>query len=159
MKKNATLEILEQSDKVSLYSMRYSGNHITEFEFFLQTFSSETSLSGDYQRIVSSIKWILDKGAFERYFRPEGKIKDRVCALPIGGGKLRLYCLRLSDHILILGNGGIKACRKYQEDYKLLGYVFDLQKLDAILNKLTKEGNIFIEDKTIMGIADITFEI
>lgn len=63
----------------------------------------------------------------ERYFRREGKYADRVYALPTDSGRLRLYCLRLSDKILILGNGGIKATRTYNEDSELNGYVMDLQ--------------------------------
>ena len=52
---------------------------------------------------------------------------DNVKALAIDSRKLRLYCLRISDQILILGNGGVKNTRTYQEDSKLSGYVMDLQ--------------------------------
>lgn len=52
--------------------------------------------------IVAWIDRIGETGALERYFRPEGKYGDGVSAIPIESGKLRLYCLRLSDKILIL---------------------------------------------------------
>ena len=71
---------------------------------------------------------IADYGAFERFFRPEGKMNDRVCALPVLRSKLRLYCLRLSDSILILGNGGVKKTKTYNEDDALKGYVITFQK-------------------------------
>lgn len=95
----------------------------------------------------------------ERYFRPEGKYADRVCALPIDSGKLRLYCLRISDKILILDNGGIKQTKTYNENQELNGYVMDLQKFDALLKAAEKEGSIIVEETVLNGITDKTFEL
>lgn len=159
MKKDSTLEIIEQSEKVSLYSISFETDGTTEFERFMQKFESEASLNRDYQKIISAMQWILDHGALERYFRPEGSIKDNVYALPIESGKIRLYCLRISNQILIVGNGGIKRTRTYQEDKCLLGYVLDLQKFEVILNKMIKDGSISIEEKTIKGIEDKIFKV
>ncbi|MDE5743880.1 MAG: hypothetical protein K2H62_05950, partial [Bacteroidales bacterium] len=94
-----------------------------------------------------------------RYFRVEGKMVDRVCALPIDSGKLRLYCLRLSDKILILGNGGIKSTRTYNEDAVLNGYVMDLQQFDGLLKEAEKDGSIKIEETNISGVEDKIFEL
>jgi len=159
MKKNATLEIIEQSDKVSLYSISFEKDGTTEFERFMQKFESEGTLNKDYQKIIAALQIILENGVFERYFRPEGSIKDGVCALPLESGKIRLYCLRLSDQILILGNGGVKLTKTYQEDKSLLGYVMDLQMFDHLLKNGIKEGTISIEEKTIIGIEDKVFKI
>lgn len=50
---------------------------------------------------------MLENGAaLERYFRYEGKMSDNVVALPTFRTSLRLYCLRMSDSVLIVGNGG-----------------------------------------------------
>lgn len=73
--------------------------------------------------------------------------------------KLRLYCLRISDQILILGNGGVKLSRTYQEDKKLSGYVMDLQTFDEVLIKAQKNGTITIEKNMITDIESATFEI
>ena len=86
-------------------------------------------------------------------------MNDSVQALPIESGKLRLYCLRLSDQIVILGNGGVKITRTYEEDPKLYGYVLDLQKFEKILNENIKKGYVSIEEKKLTGFEDITFEI
>lgn len=112
MKKKTTLELVEQSEKVSLYSISFAMDKTTEFERFLNKFEEEAS---------------LDKGALERYFRPEGRMNDDLCALPVESGRIRLYCLRISDEILILGNGDIKRTSSYEEDAKLYGYTLDLQ--------------------------------
>ena len=84
-----------------------------------------------------------------RFFRPEGKINDRVCALPVIQSKLRLYCLRLSDRILVLGNGGIKKSRSYNEDEELNGYVLTLQKFERLVREGEKNGTILITTNTI----------
>lgn len=106
-----------------------------------------------------AISKIIDKGALERFFRNEGKMHDNVKALAIDSRKLRLYCLRISDQILILGNGGVKNTRTYQENEKLSGYVMDLQTFDKVLLKAQKSGRITIEKNMIVDIQSATFEL
>lgn len=159
MKKNTTLELIEQSEKVSLYSISFEMDGTTEFERFMRKFESEASLNKDYQRILYALQWILDHGAFERYFRPEGAMKDNLCALPLESGDIRLYCLRISDQVLILGNGDVKRTLTYQEDKKLLGYVLDLQRFDELLRQGLSDGAIKIEEKTIIGVESRIFGI
>lgn len=159
MKKNTTLEMVAQSDKVSLYSISFEKDRTTEFERFMLKFESESSLNRDFLRIIYALQKIMEEGALERFFRPEGSMKDNVCALPIESGKLRLYCLRLSDQILIIGNGGIKESRTYQEEKTLLGYVMDLQKFDTLLKQYVGQGWLSIEEKEISGADEMVFSI
>lgn len=98
-------------------------------------------------------------GFLERYFRPEGKIRDNVCALPIESGRLRLYCLRLSDSVLIVGNGGKKTTKTYNESEELSGYVISLQKLDELIKVAVRKGDIIIEEKSIQGIEKKEFDL
>ena len=100
---------------------------------------------------------IADFGAFERFFRPEGKMSDRVCALPVLKSRLRLYCLRLSDKILILGNGGVKNTRTYNENDMLKGYVITLQNFDKLITEGVKNGSILVKENTIE--TENTFDI
>ena len=79
MKKKTTLELIEQSEKVSLYSISFAVDHTTEFERFLEKFESEASWNRDYQRVLYAISIILGNGALERYFRPEGSMNDDLC--------------------------------------------------------------------------------
>ena len=154
MKKKTTLELIEQSQKVSLYSISFEIDRTTEFERFLRKFEAEASLNTDYQKVLYALSIILDKGALERYFRPEGHMNDNLCALPIESGKIRLYCLRISDEILILGNGDVKQTVTYEEDAKLLGYAMDLQKFDQLLRKDIEDGIVTIEEREIKRIED-----
>lgn len=154
MKKKTTLELVEQTEKVSLYSISFAMDRTTEFERFLQKFEQEASLNPNYQKIIYALSIIMDKGALERYFRPEGKMNDDLCALPIESSTIRLYCLRISDEILILGNGDVKSTQKYEDDTKLYGYALDLQKFDMLLKKDIEDGVVIIEEKVLKNIED-----
>lgn len=159
VKKKTTVELLKESEKASLYSISFEMDGTTEFEKFVAEFEMNATYNRDYQRIIAALQAILRIGALERFFRPEGSMNDSVQALPIESGKLRLYCLRLSDQIVILGNGGVKTTRTYEEDSKLYGYVLDLQKFEKILHESIAKGYVSIEEKELSGIEDITFEI
>ena len=154
MKKRTTVDLVEQSEKVCFYSISFQMDRTTEFERFLSKFEEEAEFNEDYQRILAALEIILDRGALERYFRPEGSINDNLCAIPIESGNIRLFCLRISDQILILGNGDKKTTRTYQEDRKLLGYTLDLQKFDKLLKKDLEDGVVTIEERTLKYIED-----
>ena len=157
VEKRATIELINESDKVSLYSISFEADGTTEFEKFVFEFEQNATYNRDYQRIIAALQAILQVGALERFFRPEGKMADSVQALPLTSGKLRLYCLRISDHIVILGNGGVKTTRTYEEDPRLYGYVLDLQKFERLLSQCIEEGSVIIEEKTLKGVEDVTF--
>ena len=157
--KTATLKTLEQTDNVSLYSICFDGKAITEYEAFLRKFKDDAKLNEDYKKIILALEKIVAVGAFERFFRPEGKMNDHVAALSIDSRKLRLYCLRISDQILIVGNRGIKTTRTYQENDELSGYVMDLQEFDKLLTEAQKDGSITIEKNVITGIESKVFQL
>ncbi|MBD5170407.1 MAG: hypothetical protein HDT07_00100 [Bacteroidales bacterium] len=129
----------------------------TEYERFYNRFKDDAIFNEDLVRITDLIDRIADLGAFERLFRPEGKMSDRVVPLPIIRSKLRLYCLRLSDSILILGNGGIKNTRTYDENDELRGYVVTLQNFDKLIKQGERDGTISITENTIE--TEKTFDI
>lgn len=155
--KKATVELINESEKVSLYSISFEMDGTTEFEKFVSEFEQNASYNRDYQRIIAALQAILQIGALERFFRPEGRMTDHVQALPLTSGKLRLYCLRISDQIVILGNGGVKTTRTYEEDPRLYGYVLDLQKFERLLTQCVKEGSVSIEEKSLRGLEDMSF--
>lgn len=102
--------------------------------------------------VLSWIDKIAEKGALERYFRPEGRYGDGVGVIPIDvGNKIRLYCLRLSDKILIFGNGGIKDSRSWEESEGLSSYVKLLIDTSRFISTRIKDGSIVIVDKNIIG--------
>lgn len=157
--KTVHLKTIEQNDNVSLYSICFNSGNVSEFEDFLLKFKDNSTLNQDFQKILLALEKIIDRGALERFFRVEGRMNDRVSALAIDSRRLRLYCLRISDQIMILGNGGVKTTRTYQEDAVLSGYVMDLQRFDELLKQAQCNGTITIEKNMIVGIENKTFEL
>lgn len=155
-----SIKTLKQTEENGLFSLVFENEAYSEFEKFIEKFKNEADVSRDLNVILSYIERMINGAGFlERYFRPEGKMKDNVCALPVVSGKLRLYCLRLSDSILIAGGGGRKNTRTYDEDSNLSGYVISLQKLDELIKVEVKKGNIVIESGVINGSENKTFEL
>jgi len=155
----AKLKTIEQTDTVSLYSICLNEEQESEFEKFILKFKDNGEVNEDYKKILFALSKIVSNGVFERHFRIEGKMNDSVCALSINSKKLRLYCLRISDQILIVGNGGVKKTRTYQEDEELLGYVISLQKFESLLKQAQKNGEITIEKNIITHIEEKIFTL
>lgn len=140
-----------------MYTIQFLSENESEFERFYSRFKDDAVYNPDLMRIVALINKIADLGALERYFRPEGGMNDGICALPVLQSKLRLYCLRLSDKILILGNGGVKKTRTYNEDEVLKGCVVTLQKFEKLIKEGVKDGSITLTSNTIE--TDKTFDL
>lgn len=158
----ASLKILsvEETEKAGLFTICFTNDSKSEFEKFISRFKDDAYCQRDLQVILSALQRMLKTSGFlERYFRPEGKMRDNVCALPIESGRLRLYCLRLSDSVLIVGNGGKKTTKTYEESAELSGYVISLQKLDDLIKVAVSKGDIIIEEKSIQGIDTNEFEL
>lgn len=150
------LVLVNETDNCTIYTIQFEGESETEFERFYNKFKDDAVYNPDLMRIVALINKIAQDGAFERLFRPEGKMADHVVALPVITSKLRLYCLRLSDKILILGNGGVKKSRTYNEDDTLRGYVITLQNFERLLREGQQKGIVTITEKTIEINGDIS---
>ncbi|MDD2952025.1 MAG: hypothetical protein PHC95_02510 [Parabacteroides sp.] len=151
------LLLVNETNSCTIYTIRFLSETDSEFERFYNKFKDDATYNPDLMRIVSFIDKIADRGALERFFRPEGKYNDGVCALPVVQSKLRLYCLRLSDQILILGNGGVKNTKTYNENDKLKGYVLTLQKFEKLIKECVKDGTVAISENTIE--TDNTFDL
>jgi len=137
------------TDAAEIFSIKIDREEHTELQEFIITFSNvkNNHLLNDYEQIIKSLAGIVENGVKESFFRPEGKMNDRVCAIPLitsgrqkQNGTLRLYCIRVSDKLLIIGGGGIKKTRTYNEDQTLSEHVKTLQMIDKELSDLENEG-------------------
>lgn len=155
----ATITSIVQTKAVGLFSITFEGNDYTEFRKFIEKFKDDAVRSKELNVILTQIDRIQKNGALERYFRYEGKMGDHVMALPAFKSGLRLYCLRMSDSVLIVGNGGVKDTRTYNEDAELSGYVINLQKLDALLRDDIEKGTVVIESSDIVGADDRAYDV
>ena len=135
------------TEMADIFSIRIDGKENTELQEFFITFKNPTdqNIQNDLEQVIKSLVGIGNQGAKESFFRPEGKMKDRVCAIPVFAsskkkGTLRLYCLRISDKLLIVGGGGLKTTQTYEEDENLSKHVQTLQSIDYELSKIENEG-------------------
>ena len=156
----ATILSVEQTEKAGLFTIIFEGEGVSEFDDFYNKFINDAERSADLQQILTQIDLMLNvRGFTERNFRYEGKASDNVVALPTYKNSLRLYCLRLSDSVLIVGNGGVKTTQKVAQDPILSGYVINLQKLDALLKADIRRGLVRIEKTEIIGADDKEYDI
>lgn len=153
----AELILVNDATNCTIYSIRFRNNDDAEIQRFYNKFVGALEYDADLSKLFNILNHIGEVGALERFFRPEGKMNDRVCALPVLRSKLRLYCIRLSDKILVVGNGGAKTTQTYEEDTELRGHVLTLQKFDKLLKEGEKDGSITVTQRTIE--TDKTFEI
>lgn len=148
------LELVIESDNVSIYSPKYDGETQTEFEKFMYDNGEleNPQLKKDFDAIIAAIKKIIDDcGARENLFRPEG---NNIKAIPLcieqrrgkGVGTLRLYCIRISEKILIIGNGGIKRVKRYEDDPVLLDIVNKLRSIEHQIFIGTRKIHVDYDD-------------
>ena len=157
MQRNLLIELLEDGEKVSLYSPHFEGEDYSEFEKFLLTYKD--TYPEDVRQLVYRLDIIKRDGARDMHFRYEGTRRDRVMALPshLETTSLRLYLLNIQAKILILGNGGLKTTATYEEDENLHRQVKTLQKIDIELKQKEKEKIITISGTELLG--ELTFTI
>lgn len=150
-RKTITITLIGEGDNVAFYTFTFEGEEHSELAKFKSAYR-KSEFKEEYQDILLAISIIGDHTANKIHFRPCSALKDNVMALP---GKeeenveikakrlkeddlrvLRLYCITLTDNIVILGNGGIKSTETYNEDPILNEYV---EILLAIDKKLTEK--------------------
>ena len=151
-----SLELVEQYPKLNLYSIRFDGEQYTEIENFVLKFSENQAYKKDLDIILSWLDNIVKKGALERYSRPESAYGSGVKAIPVESNNLRLYCIRLSDNTLIIGNGGIKDADKWQNSPILFPMVKLLEDTERFIKSRLKTGSLqFAVNGELIG--DINF--
>lgn len=152
MTKRYEIELIEEHDNVNFYSIHLDGKELSEFEDFFNKFPVGCEYDEEVDVIVAWLDKIAERGALERYFRPEGKYGDGVGVIPIDvGNRIRLYCLRLSDKILIFGNGGVKDADSWEHSKTLADYVKTLIDTSRFISSRIKDGTIALVDKEIIG--------
>ena len=151
------IELVEENEKVNFYSIHLDGKELTELESFFEKFPIGCEYDEEIDVIIAWMDKIVEMGALERYFRPEGKYGDGVGVIPIDiGNKVRLYCLRLSDKILIFGNGGVKDTAKWQESEELAPYVKLLIDTSRFISSRMNDCSLVLVDKEIIGNLNFT---
>ena len=158
MERNLLIELLEDGEKVSLYSPHFEGEDYSEFEKFLLTYKD--TYPDDVRQLVYRLDNIKRDGARDMHFRYEGTRRDRVMALPshLETTSLRLYLLNIQAKILILGNGGLKNTATYEEDDNLHRQVKLLQKIDIEMKQRERNKVIVVTGTELLGELSFTID-
>lgn len=151
MTQRYTIELVEEHDAVNFYSIHLEDEELAELERFFEKFPLGSPFDEDIDTIIAWLDKIGERGALERYFRHEGHFGDGVSAIPIDAGQLRLYCIRLSEKILIFGNGGVKDTLTWQKSETLKEYVETLIDTSRFIASRLNNGTVYIVDKDIIG--------
>lgn len=154
MKKKVTIELFEEHKNVNFYTLKFE-NENTEVIKFINKFPNSCQYGEDLNIIINWIDKIGQKGALERYFRPEGKYSDNVLAIPIETSNLRLYVIRITENLIVLGNGDKKTTRSYNEDEILTSYVELLQSINGYIRHRLSNGSLQILNGKLYG--NLTF--
>jgi hypothetical protein len=162
------LEIYEEHDHCTFYTVRKVLDEDeympSETERFFRKFYADENYKQSIQEILALLDYIGEKrGANIHLFRPEGKAgglpknEKRLCqdiCLDFANFPLRLYCLRITDEILVLFNGGIKDAGKAQQSKASMAFN-EAQNFCKKIDKAFVEKELRIEGNKILGTQEI----
>ena len=145
--------------RATIYSVLEEGEKdTTVFHKFISRYDN------DYKDEIEDILVTLDDigyefGAREQFFKlKEGKPGDQVCALFDNPDKyLRLYCIRFGTTAIIIGGGGPKTTRTWQEDPNLSREAKRMIQVSADILQRIKDGEIQWSSDGRKLIGDLTF--
>lgn len=147
MKHSIFVELFEQHEKTTFYTIRFHDEEESETKAFFSKFDND-KFADDIDIILTVIDKIGEVGAEERRFRLEG---GNVKAIPLTSSGLRLYLYRISDEVVILGNGGHKQTATYQEDPLLNKHVETIRAVGNMLMKRLKHNESQLYNRQLMG--------
>lgn len=142
------IEIWAEEAKCTFYTVRKIEENLSETDKFFIKYRAKEHLKRSLLELVNfMVRYIGQKtGALSYFFRFENKAQalpppSKFSQLSINtkGFPLRLYCLRISNEIVILFNGAEKDSQKAQEGSTKKAFNqanYFAQKIDnAIINK------------------------
>jgi hypothetical protein len=130
--------LYSRSKKVTVYSIRFEGNLTSETDAFVNEYE-ESGFAEDVDIIRSWLWFIKERGAQLRYFRPE----NNVSAGPVTFSKLRIYCIRCTENIVILDGGGEKKGQKTQDGTETWKAMKLMTAIDRKLIEKIRVGDIY----------------
>ena len=158
----------DEGNCCTFYSVRWENQEISETDKFFQKFQNDAINKISLQKLVAFLEVIMEeKGAQEAFFRlennahalpPQGKHLINEITIDFANFPLRLYCLRLSNALIVLFNGAEKTSSTAQGGKTSMVFAeantFAKRILDALYHK-----DIYIENKRKFVLYNGTDEI
>lgn len=150
------VEFLEIDDfvskKVKFYSVFLGGNEDYEFERFLN--KDFPGHEEEFEKIIEILEEIAKNGAKKYLFREEvnanalpARSKEVTLLTTTNDFGIRLYCIRLSDRVLVLLNGAIKTTQKAQDCPNVRRFFKDAVSIATNIDKDIEAKSISILDE------------
>lgn len=145
-------EVKIHCKKVRFYTVTFIDKPRSEFFDFVTNHENRKEIAPEYGDIMEWIQLRIGdrKGAIRDFFRKEDKANalppyPEIIAMEADmeySVDLRLYCYRISDHIVFLFNGGIKTTR-FAEDCGVVGdHYRNANKLTLAIKSAIDDGHI-----------------
>lgn len=166
---NSLIELVdlgEQLDtpEVHYYTAKYKSDDLSEFEKFISKHNNNEDIEEEFNDLLAWIEVKLgNNGADKNLFRHEKKAE----ALPPDAqyldikykSNLRLYTIRICDHIVILLNGGIKTTNHPQKCPNVSSHFRFANQISSKLDEKFAEREIRVSDNLRDLIYSKYFEI
>jgi len=148
----------------ALYTFRHLDRDENELDRFLA--DPDVQNNPDFNRLVERLRKGVDHGrGFRRHwFRNESPVEALFAPYPRDEKEaletpyppaLRLYCVRRID-IVLVGYGGVKTTRTYQQDDRLERAVNELEYVDHCLQDRLNADRIWYTYDALLG-GNLTF--
>ena len=161
-----TIKSFREFEKVAYYTFQIEGDVETETEKFFERFENDAEFDEDLQNIA---KWMIEigdkRGAKPQFFRFEGSAEALpppamyLAELEMPSNDLRLYCIRLSEEIVILANGGIKTAQKVQDSPDLQAKFRFVGQIALRITEMIKDKSFRFSGKTIFDLDKLEIEL
>lgn len=161
----ASIEEIYTFRKVKYYTVRLEDDPHSEMEKFILRFEMDAEFQNDFENIVTLLGTLGNvKGAKSRYFRDESaaqalppEIREalRENWVQFIDANLRLFCLRMSDEIVILLNGGIKSSQKTNDSPDLAGKFRFAQQVSKAIDLKIRHRELQVVGNQLIGDFEI----
>ena len=165
MKQYVNLQVFRDFRKVRFYTFRIEDSDKSEVDKFFTKMKSEDSISREMNQLA---QWITEIGNFHGALIELFRFEDEAHALPpppkgqrkvgiaqIENNNLRLYCVWISESIVVLANGGIKKSATVQGTPDLLPHFRFAKAMGKQINQLIIERSLRFQGKEIFDIENI----
>ena len=147
--------------KVRFYTIQYEGAKKSEFKDFTDRMKklskTDSRVSEDLDEIRSQIKAIGNKfGASESKFKKEMSAFALALDYPLRNNSdgifgLRLYCIIISNEIVVLLNGGDKTNKVAQDCDNVSMHFRNANHMDTVIKNYIKDGTLEIIGRDLLN--------
>jgi hypothetical protein len=169
VKQYVNLQLFRKYKKVCYYTFHVEGHKESET---LKFFSKIKALPEYTNELNELADWLFNigntYGALPFLFRfedeagalpPNFKSQRRIKIEKIEQNDLRLYCIWISEEIVILANGGIKLSLVAQDSAELMPHLRFVKTMGKQINRLIADGDFRFMGKEIFNIENIDLTI